>query len=69
MSILGRRLNGALIIASLFGVAVLGYNSHQLSKEREALSLLSDKVCQLAVQGEYVSEGNYGQINCYKKVI
>ena len=69
MSVLGRRLNTFLIIVSFIGMVVIGYSANKLSKEREALSLLSDKVCQLAVQGEYLSEGNYGQINCYKKVI
>ena len=66
---MNERKNCILIVVSLIGIAILGWNAHQISKEREALSLLSDKVCQLVVKGEYVSEGNYGQINCYKKVI
>ncbi|ULA52342.1 hypothetical protein [Enterobacter phage vB-EclM_KMB19] len=41
-----------------------------MSKQIEANKLLADKVCQLVVEGDYVSEAYYsGSFECYKKVL
>ncbi|WFG78545.1 hypothetical protein VIPECLOM01_00113 [Enterobacter phage vB_VIPECLOM01] len=41
-----------------------------MSKQIKANKLLADKVCQLVVEGDYVSEAYYsGSFECYKKVL
>lgn len=62
-------INFALMFLTVVFLIFLAVSATDLSKKREALSLLSDKVCQLVVEGDYLSGGNYGEINCYKKII
>lgn len=62
--------NTVLLVISLTACVFLGVKGHMMSKQSEANELLADKVCQLLVEGDYVSKAYYsGSFECYKKVL
>ncbi|ADB81612.1 hypothetical protein CC31p116 [Enterobacter phage CC31] len=62
--------NTVLLAITLVAFVFLGIKGHAISKQIEANKLLADKVCQLVVEGDYVSEAYYsGNFECYKKVL
>lgn len=62
--------NTILFAISLVAFVFLGVKGHAMSNQIKANKLIADKVCQLIVEGDYVSEAYYsGNFECYKKVL
>lgn len=62
--------NTVLLIITLAACFFLGVKGYMMSEQIKANKLLADKVCQLVVEGDYVSEAYYsGSFECYKKVL
>lgn len=62
--------NTILLVISLTACVFLSVKGYMMSKQSEANKLLADKVCQLVVEGDYISEAYYsGNFECYKKVL
>jgi uncharacterized membrane protein YcaP (DUF421 family) len=62
--------NTVLLAITLVVFVFLGAKGYTMSKQIKANKLLADKVCQLVVEGDYVSEAYYsGNFECYKKVL
>lgn len=62
--------NTILLIISLMICIFLSVKGYMMSEQIKANKLLADKVCQLVVEGDYVSEAYYsGSFECYKKVL
>ena len=62
--------NTVLLSITLIAFIFLSVKGYAMSKQIKANKLLADKVCQLVVEGDYVSEAYYsGSFECYKKVL
>ncbi|WZK93190.1 hypothetical protein [Enterobacter phage vB_EclM_AS6] len=62
--------NTVLLVITLIAFAFTAIKGNAMSKQIKANKLLADKVCQLVVEGDYVSEAYYsGSFECYKKVL
>lgn len=62
--------NTVLLVITLIVFVFTAIKGNTMSKQIKANELLADKVCQLVVEGDYVSEAYYsGSFECYKKVL